>query len=282
VTQWYSDTLHKHAVTHLGGVQKLWYDANGNMTKRIEGSATYTQTWDYENRLSGVSGAGAATFVYDGDGNRVKATVAGVTTVYVGAYYELSGSTTKKYYSAGGQRVAMQENSTVYFLLGDHLGSTSITASSSGGLSAELRYKAWGESRYTSGATPTTFRFTGQRSEEAALGSLYFYNARWYSPAVGRFLSADTIVPEPGNPQAFNRYSYVTNNPLRYRDPSGHDQDCGMGESKCNRSGSEYACVKGLIPYTCFDTKHLRNFPSPGGQKPFWTEFSRKSATGKD
>ncbi len=51
VTQWYSDTLHKHAVTHLGGVQKFWYDANGNMTKRIENGITYTQTWDAENRL---------------------------------------------------------------------------------------------------------------------------------------------------------------------------------------------------------------------------------------
>ncbi|MDH7487629.1 MAG: RHS repeat-associated core domain-containing protein [Anaerolineae bacterium] len=44
---------------------------------------------------------------------------------------------------------------------------------------------------------------------------LYFYNARYYDPALGWFVSADTIVPEPGNPQALNRYSYVLNNPLR-------------------------------------------------------------------
>ena len=43
-----------------------------------------------------------------------------------------------------------------------------------------------------------------------------------YSPVLGRFLSADTIVPSPGNPQDLNRYSYSRNNPLRYRDPSGH------------------------------------------------------------
>jgi len=47
---------------------------------------------------------------------------------------------------------------------------------------AELRYKAWGETRYTWGTTPTTVRFTGQR-EESAIG-LYFYNARWYDPVV--------------------------------------------------------------------------------------------------
>src|SRR4030065_178356 len=49
-----------------------------------------------------------------------------------------------------------------------------------------------------------------------------YYGARWYDPVVGRFLQADTIVPSPGNPQSLNRYSYVLNNPLRYKDPSGH------------------------------------------------------------
>jgi len=48
-----------------------------------------------------------------------------------------------------------------------------------------------------------------------------YYEARYYDPALGRFISADTIVPEPGNPQALNRYSYVYNNPLRYTDPTG-------------------------------------------------------------
>ncbi len=48
------------------------------------------------------------------------------------------------------------------------------------------------------------------------------YNARYYDPAVGRFISADTIVPNPMDPQQLNRYSYVRNNPVLYRDPSGH------------------------------------------------------------
>ena len=69
----------------------------------------------------------------------------------------------------------------------------------------------------------TDRRYTGQRSLEASLGSLYHYQARWYSPVLGRFLSPDPIVPEPGNPQALNRYSYVYNNPYVYVDPSGYD-----------------------------------------------------------
>ncbi len=47
--------------------------------------------------------------------------------------------------------------------------------------------------------------------------------ARWYDPALGRFIQPDTIVPEPGNPQALNRYSYCLNNPVRYSDPTGYD-----------------------------------------------------------
>ena len=84
---------------------------------------------------------------------------------------------------------------------------------------AELRYKPWGETRYTAGATPTSYQYTGQRKDAT---SLYFYNARYYDPALGRFLAADAIVPSPGNPQSLNRYSYVLNNPLLYVDPDGH------------------------------------------------------------
>jgi len=95
------------------------------------------------------------------------------------------------------------------------LGSTAVTANETGARIAELRYKplrqaqgrSWGESRYSFGATPTARlsspksqrRFTGQALDNVA-GGLYFYNARYYDPALGRFLQADTIVPQRGNP----------------------------------------------------------------------------------
>ncbi len=71
---------------------------------------------------------------------------------------------------------------------------------------------------------PTDRRFTGQR-EEVSLG-FYDYGARPYAPALGRFLQADTIVPNPANPQSLNRYAYALGNPLYYVDPSGH-RPCG-------------------------------------------------------
>jgi RHS repeat-associated protein len=78
----------------------------------------------------------------------------------------------------------------------------------------------YGETRYNSGSTPTSYRFTGQR-EDATIG-LHFYNARYYDAALGRFVQADSIVPNPINPQLFNRYSYAGNNPILYNDPDGH------------------------------------------------------------
>jgi len=83
-------------------------------------------------------------------------------------------------------------------------------------------YYPYGETRWSDGTLPTDYQFTGQRAEGFGL---YDYHARYYDGAIGRFISADTIVPQPGNPQDFNRYSYVRNSPLVYIDPSGHAQE---------------------------------------------------------
>ncbi|MBU0492465.1 MAG: RHS repeat-associated core domain-containing protein, partial [Chloroflexi bacterium] len=91
-----------------------------------------------------------------------------------------------------------------------------------------------GEMRSSSSNPLTDYRFTGQRFE-SMIGGLYDYGARFYDPLLGRFVSADTVVPGAGNPQALNRYAYVLNNPLKYTDPTGHANDPGgaiTGESQ--------------------------------------------------
>jgi RHS repeat-associated protein len=92
-----------------------------------------------------------------------------------------------------GERVAKPEANTSYWLLTDRLGCTSIVVATTSALTGELRYKAYGDARYAWGITTTTkYHFTGQR-EESAIG-LYFYNARWYDAALGRFTQADDLV----------------------------------------------------------------------------------------
>jgi RHS repeat-associated protein len=113
------------------------------------------------------------------------------------------------------------------------LGSTTLVTDASGNIVSELRYKPWGETRYNSGSTPTRYQYPGQYSYTPGFG-LYFYNARWYDPALGRFTQPDSLIPEQSQgAQAWDRYAYVNNNPLRYNDPNGHSVDCGIGEPNC-------------------------------------------------
>jgi RHS repeat-associated protein len=111
---------------------------------------------------------------------------------------------------------------TLRFLLGDHLGSSSVTTDANGVKTASALYKAFGETRYTLGNLGTDYHFTGQR-EESALGGIYWFQSRWFDPTLGRFTSPDTIVPAgTQGTQAWDRYAFVNNNPVRYTDPTGH------------------------------------------------------------
>ena len=126
--------------------------------------------------------------------------------------------------------MAVRVNGTLYFLHTDHLGSTTLLTDQSQQVVGRLGYRPYGDTRYAMGNLPTNRHFTGQRWDSGL--ALYDYRARYYDPLLGRFLSADPVVPEPGNPQALNRYVYVLNNPLRYTDPSGHatcvDENCHL------------------------------------------------------
>jgi len=88
---------------------------------------------------------------YDGDSKQVQATVNGVTTTYVNQYYEVSGTSVTKYYFAGSTRLAMRKDGTLSFLVGDHLGSSSLVTDASGNLPTMIGYLPWGDLRYPSG-----------------------------------------------------------------------------------------------------------------------------------
>ncbi len=108
------------------------------------------------------------------------------------------------------------------FLHADQLGSTILTTGANAAVLQRVAYRPYGATvAPSSGPTPTPrFGFTGQRLE-GGIG-IYDYRARFYDPALGRFLQPDPIVPDPGNPQTLNRYSYVENNPANKVDPSGN------------------------------------------------------------
>ncbi|MBN1890597.1 MAG: DUF11 domain-containing protein [Thermoflexales bacterium] len=139
---------------------------------------------------------------------------------------ELPTPRVTKYYYHGGQRVAMRDGDVVYYLHGDHLGSTSLATYGSGPQMGQpvqdsrVWYYPYGEVRYGGDGLPTDFGFTGQKAVPGT--GLMYYKARYYHPVLGRFVSADSIVPNALDPQLLNHYSYAGDNPVLYIDKNGH------------------------------------------------------------
>jgi RHS repeat-associated protein len=117
----------------------------------------------------------------------------------------------------------------LYWMLTDHLGSTTAIVkgydvSPNGTTYERTLYMPWGERRGSGQVTVTSVNFTGQRVENA-LG-LHYFRARWLDSYLNRWTSPDIIIPDPNDPQSYDRYSYVRNNPVNRVDPSGHADQC--------------------------------------------------------
>ena len=132
-----------------------------------------------------------------------------------------SSESTTRYYSIAGQRPAMRNNDgSINYLLGDHLGSVSTLVNANGEIISQSRYLPFGEVLWSDGASPTDYSYTGQRTLSDI--GLMDYNARFYDPMLGRFTSPDSIVPDVEQVISYDRFAYVHNNPIRYSDPTGH------------------------------------------------------------
>jgi RHS repeat-associated protein len=212
-------------------------------------------TYDAENRqvtacLNCAQGSPTATYAYDGLGQRVTKTVSGPTTTYV---YDAFGNLAAEY---GGESSAC---GTCYVTT-DHLGSTRLLTNA-GGVFARYDYEPFGQeigANYDGRTTAMGFfatpdgtnppdganpKYTGQqRDQETSTPGTSFdwFQVRYLSGAQGRFQSPDpgNAGADPSNPQSWNGYAYVGNNPLSYTDPSGEDGlatliGCDFGPGGC-------------------------------------------------
>jgi RHS repeat-associated protein len=207
------------------------YDYSGNLTTDVTGR---TFTYDAENRQTGYNAGIAslnATYEYDGDGNRAKQVQNGVTTFFV---YDVRGRLAAEYSTQ-----ALSETGTRY-LTADHLGSTRIVTDTAGAVLTRHDYLPFGDqissslggrsgiAGYVTGSTIRQ-KFTGKERDQES--SLDYFGARYFSSPQARFTNADpkTIPSAFGNPQAWNKYAYSLNNPLRYTDPDGRSPQEGAG-----------------------------------------------------
>jgi RHS repeat-associated protein len=126
---------------------------------------------------------------------------------------------------------------TARTLLPDGLGSVRGSADGTGTLSGSADYEVFGTARGAN-STGSVFGFTGEQTD-AETGLLYL-RAREYDPASGTFLSADSVQPNAAGTQGYNLYSYATNNPTTWVDPSGHSHS---SVEKLRLPGVIYACL---------------------------------------
>ncbi len=239
-----------HAVATTSDGLSYSYDSNGNMISDGQRISAY----DYDNSLQAITvlATGVTTsFVYDGGGIRVKRITPNNATIYIDNLYECNAEVCAKYIFANGTRIAHKISAAnIIYYHQDHLGSTRIVTDINGTKLEDIYYYPFGSSHSDTGEVSMNHKYTSQEFDDET--GLYYYGGRYYNARLGRFLSADTIVAAPFNPQALNRYSYVLNNPLRYIDPTGHFTDNPL-----------WAMTMGDIPRSpYFDYSHA--FPELG------------------
>ncbi|WP_369276479.1 RHS repeat-associated core domain-containing protein [Streptomyces sp. R11] len=261
----YGNPARPHLVTQVSGglfgTRTYGYDEVGNQTSRPGATVTYN---DLNLPATHTPTSGTTTaFLYDGNGERIRKTGSQSTITYLPGLYERhqSGTNTdhRLLVKAEGRTVAtlayretadaatVTKQPTLYTHT-DHLGSprlitkhTGPTSSFAAAVVEKRSYDALGKLRnpdltrgddqYTTGIQPRTLHqgYTGHDEDDEL--NLVNMRARLYDPTLGRFTTPDTIATGANPTQAYNRYAYVSNNPLKYTDPTGHQECSG---SNCN------------------------------------------------
>ncbi|HYR41499.1 MAG TPA: RHS repeat-associated core domain-containing protein, partial [Terriglobia bacterium] len=201
------------------GSAALTYDADGNLIS--DGTNTYN--WDARNQLASIQSSNVtATFNYDPFGRRVSKTVNGVSTSFlydgVNPVQESSAGRGQANLltGLGADEIFTRTDSTGdRSFLTDVLGSTVALTDSGGAVQAQYTYEPFGATTVSDPADTNSYRFTGREDDGTGL---YYYRARYYSPALERFVSEDPLGIRGGD---LNMYRYAGGSPVGVVDPSG-------------------------------------------------------------
>ncbi len=229
------------------------YDGNGSVVESGERKISWTAFDKPERMLSTDNTQGEATgaiYEYGPEQQRIYKKQAkfntlsqvidhGEETIYLGDYYErvtsvdaqgnATGVTHRYTIETGGHTIQIERADGSNFdkpayLLADNLGSTNVILNNYGEVEQRLAFDPWGMrlnvGDNSSVNSVTNRGYTGHEMDDDT--GLINMNARVYDPYLGRFLSADPVLPDPYDMQSFNRYAYVLNNPLKYIDPTGN------------------------------------------------------------
>jgi RHS repeat-associated protein len=246
-----------HAVTRIdstksgGSTIAMDYDESGNMVEQIDTakSANKRIEVDSQDRIvrvrNGSNNAIMGEYVYDEGGFRVRKSArfakAGLTQdveiLYPSKFYGLEYSSeantlssVNNIYLNGVRIAALNEGGGTAYYLTDQVDSVSTVLDEDGKTLSRIQYQPYGETFVHKGDIDFSPKYNSQELDKET--NFYFYNARYYDPAIARFTSADTVIDgerydEDGrlidsDTQGWNRYMYVKGNPIRHKDPTGH------------------------------------------------------------
>lgn len=217
------------------------YDNNGNQITRTVPNGpdrTWTQTWDFDNRLikaEKIEGAEkrTITFTYDPFNRRIGkqliTIIDGVAKTYtwnylydknsiiLEVYTDNTGAVTKTWYTEGpgiDEHLALERNGSYYFYHADGIRSIVAISDSERNTVQSYTYDSYGLPKPTTSFV-NSYTFTGREWDPQA--GLYYYRLRYYDPMEGRFISKDPI----GLAGGITLFTYVGNNPVNLRDPLG-------------------------------------------------------------
>ncbi len=207
-------------------------DADGRLTAR----PGQTMTWDHLGRLTAVKDAAGTTTLaataYDpldrlrtvdyGGSNRIRFRYTGLTTSAAQWLDDVAGTVTRSIGNGWtGERLldwtGTSSNRRYYGTNAHH--DVTWLADATGAVSASLRYDPWGTPRSTPSQGYTPFRFQG--SWHDATTELSWVVTRWYAQSLGRFVSEDTLLGEPREPDSRHLYAYAAGEPVGAWDPDG-------------------------------------------------------------
>jgi RHS repeat-associated protein len=230
---------------HTNRMDGYSYDTAGNLLS----DGVHSYSYDAQNRIIQVDGTlgtwpnncstATACYNYDAEGRRVQKSIGAGRVEYL---HDLNGNIVAELSSTGswnrgeifanGQHLATYNggsSGSTYFDHTDWLGTERARSGMADANCETITNLPFGDSQATSGtcADASPLHFTGQqRDSEISVTNLDYFNARHYSSQFGRFMSPDplgNVVPDPTNPQTWNQYAYVVNNPLTFIDPSGQE-----------------------------------------------------------
>jgi RHS repeat-associated protein len=207
------------------GDKTLAYDDNGNLQSITDSNGTTLYQWNARNQLVGISGPSVnASFVYDGLGRREAKTINGNLTEFlydgINPVQETSGATILANILTGLgideflTRTDIIAGVTSNFLAGA-LGSPVAVTDNTGAVQTEYTYESFGKTTAAGASNSSSYQYTGRENDGTGL---YYYRARYYHPALQRFISEDPIEFAGGD---VNFYAYVGGNPINYGDPTG-------------------------------------------------------------